>query len=178
MKEVYLGLGSNLGVREDNLLNALRSLGAISGIKLEDCSSIYETEPLGYLEQPSFLNLVVKINAQLMPGELLNVCQEIEQRLGRKRTIHWGPRTIDVDLLLYGEDVYSDERLVIPHPRLKERAFVIVPLQELGLTILPVSGEKIDDLVKKLLQKQNICLQIAASDVKMSLSGSIQSELH
>jgi 2-amino-4-hydroxy-6-hydroxymethyldihydropteridine diphosphokinase len=172
IEQVYLGLGSNLGDKKDNLLSALQLLEASPGINLKDCSSIYETEPVGYLEQPSFLNLAVRISTDLTPPELLKKCQEIENKLGRIRTTRWGPRTIDLDLILYGEQVWQTEDLIIPHPSLQDRLFVVAPLQELGVETVPILGIKTAGLVEKLQKEQNICLHTAATDVKMTLSGS------
>ena len=131
MNEVYLSLGSNLGDRKAQLQEAVRLLQtnpSISNIKM---SSIYETAPVGYLDQHAFLNLVIRLETSLSPLELLDICQEIEQALHRERLVRWGPRTVDLDVLLYGQEQLATERLTIPHPRMYERAFVLVPLQEL-----------------------------------------------
>lgn len=131
MNEVYLSLGSNLGDRKAQLQEAVRLLQtnpSISNIKM---SSIYETAPVGYLDQHAFLNLVIRLETSLSPLELLDICQEIEQVLHRERLVRWGPRTVDLDVLLYGQEQLATERLTIPHPRMYERAFVLVPLQEL-----------------------------------------------
>ncbi|ALS75501.1 2-amino-4-hydroxy-6-hydroxymethyldihydropteridine pyrophosphokinase [Planococcus rifietoensis] len=131
MNEVYLSLGSNLGDRKAQLQEAVRLLQtnpSISNIKM---SSIYETAPVGYLNQEAFLNLVIRLETSLSPLELLDICQEIEQALHRERLVRWGPRTVDLDVLLYGQEQLATERLTIPHPRMYERAFVLVPLQEL-----------------------------------------------
>ena len=132
MSEVtaYLGLGSNLGDREENLrkaLSLLRDVGEITAL-----SSVYETEPWGYAEQPSFLNLVCGFRTSLSPPELLALVQEVERRLGRVRTIRYGPRTIDVDILLYGDRIVDTPDLQIPHPRIPERAFVLAPFAEIA----------------------------------------------
>lgn len=131
MNEVYLSLGSNLGDRKAQLQEAVRLLQtnpSISNIKM---SSIYETAPVGYLDQYAFLNLVIRLETSLSPLELLDICQEIEQVLHRERLVRWGPRTVDLDVLLYGQEQVATERLTIPHPRMYERTFVLVPLQEL-----------------------------------------------
>ena len=132
MSEVtaYLGLGSNLGDREENLrkaLSLLRDVGEITAL-----SSVYQTEPWGYAEQPSFLNLVCGFRTSLSPPELLALVQEVERRLGRVRTIRYGPRTIDVDILLYGDRIVDTPDLQIPHPRIPERAFVLAPFAEIA----------------------------------------------
>jgi 2-amino-4-hydroxy-6-hydroxymethyldihydropteridine diphosphokinase len=166
MPRVYLGLGSNLEDRRNNLLSAIGLLAQIEGVVVKDCSSIYETDPLGYLDQPAFLNMVVEIETSLPPLDLLDRCQEIERKLGRKPTVRWGPRTIDLDLLLYGEEKYEGERLTIPHPRLTERAFVVIPLQELGLDSLPGLGMATRELGEKLQRSQRIYLHTPKSEVK------------
>ena len=132
MSEVtaYLGLGSNLGDREENLrktLSLLRDVGKITAL-----SSVYQTEPWGYAEQPSFLNMVCGFRTSLSPPELLALAQEVERKLGRVRTIRYGPRTMDVDILLYGDRIVDTPDLQIPHPRIPERAFVLAPLAEIA----------------------------------------------
>ena len=132
MSEVtaYLGLGSNLGDREENLRKALSLLGDVGEITA--LSSVYETEPWGYAEQPYFLNMVCEFRTSLSPPELLALAQEVERRLGRVRTIRYGPRTMDVDILLYGDQIVDTPDLQIPHPRIPERAFVLAPLAEIA----------------------------------------------
>ena len=126
----YLGLGSNLGDREENLRRAL-SLLSESG-KLAAVSSVYETEPWGYVEQPSFLNMACGFITALGPHELLAIAQDVERSLGRVRSIRYGPRTIDVDILLFGDLVLDAPELCIPHPGIAERAFVLEPLAEIA----------------------------------------------
>ncbi|MED0736364.1 2-amino-4-hydroxy-6-hydroxymethyldihydropteridine diphosphokinase [Aneurinibacillus thermoaerophilus] len=130
--QVFLGLGSNIGDREKLLICAIRMLDAVPGIKVTCVSSLYETDPVGYTEQDTFLNLVVEIETILSPAVLLANTQQIEAELGRVRTIRWGPRTLDIDILLYGKQWIRDKGLEIPHPRMLERAFVIVPLAEIA----------------------------------------------
>lgn len=127
---VYLGLGSNVGDRCRHLHEAVLLLQRHYDIEIEDTSSIYETDPVGYTEQDKFLNLVIKISTNLKPHELLQIMQNIERHLGRTREIHWGPRTIDLDILLYNQENIETESLVVPHPRMFERAFVLIPLLE------------------------------------------------
>ena len=122
-----------MGDREDNLRRAVLRLsenGAISDIRV---SSIYETEPVGYENQSYFYNICVSFLTDLEPLSVLDYIQGIEQELLRLRTIKNGPRTIDLDILLYGEQTINEERLIVPHPRMYERAFVLVPLTEIGL---------------------------------------------
>ena len=132
MSEVtaYLGLGSNLGDREENLRKTLSLLG--ESVEIIALSSVYQTEPWGYGEQPSFLNMVCGFRTSLSPPELLALVQEVERRLGRVRTIRYGPRTMDVDILLYGDRIVDTPDLQIPHPRIPERAFVLAPFAEIA----------------------------------------------
>lgn len=129
--KAYLGLGTNVGDREQYLQKAIQKLSKSPLIKLTKRSSIYETEPVGYLDQGRFLNMVLEIDTSLSPQELLDFCMRTEVELGRKREVRWGPRTIDLDILLYNRDNIETEDLIIPHPRLLERAFVMIPLVEL-----------------------------------------------
>ena len=126
-----LGLGSNLGDTRANLSEALARLSATRGIDLVARSSDYRTPPWGPVPQDDYRNACVVIETELGPGELLRRCLEIERELGRVRDVRWGPRTIDIDVLLYGEEQVDDDGLTIPHPRMGERAFVLVPLSEI-----------------------------------------------
>lgn len=126
----YLALGSNLGNRADNLKQAIRKLHGQPGIRVERVSSVYETDPVGYVEQDVFLNMVIAVQTSLTAEQLLDAALEIEQELGRVRTVRWGPRTLDIDLLLYGESRIETDHLHVPHPELTKRAFVLVPLQD------------------------------------------------
>jgi 2-amino-4-hydroxy-6-hydroxymethyldihydropteridine diphosphokinase len=128
--EAYIALGSNIGDREGLLLSALDSIDGHPGISLERFSGIYETDPVGYSDQPAFLNMVIAVRTTLEPLELLRVLLKLELKLGRTREIRFGPRTIDLDLLLYDEVVMDLEELTLPHPRMMERAFVLVPLND------------------------------------------------
>lgn len=128
----FLGLGSNLGKREEMLREALERLNRREGIQIDRVSDIYETDPVGYTDQPPFLNLVCKIRTALSPHELLDTVLEIERELGRERLIRWGPRTVDIDVLLYGSEHIDTPDLSVPHPRLMERAFVLVPLADVA----------------------------------------------
>ncbi len=128
--KAYLALGSNMGERVKFLQRAVEALQATDGIKVTDVSAIYETEPVGYVDQPAFLNMVVAIETTLQPEQLLSDALAIEQRLDRVRTIRNGPRTIDIDVLLYGAESIQLPHLQIPHPAMQERAFVLVPLRD------------------------------------------------
>lgn len=125
---VYIALGSNVGIREQNLKNAVNLVSKIENTVVIEVSNIYETAPVGYTQQDSFLNMAIKIKTKLSPVELLTELQNIELELKRKRLIRWGPRTIDLDILLFQNVEMSSEKLTIPHPRMFDRAFVLVPL--------------------------------------------------
>jgi len=131
MKIVYLGLGSNLGDRHKNLQDALERL-ASPRLRVVKVSSIYETEPVEYTDQRWFLNQVAEVETDLFPMQLLAVIGKTERALGRVRTIPKGPRTIDIDILLYGKAIIQSEELEVPHPRLAERRFVLAPLAEIA----------------------------------------------
>ena len=155
----YLGLGTNLGDREANLGNALRSLSRAQGLQLTRCSSAYSTEPWGVTEQPSFLNCVAEIETTLDPESLLVVCQAIERDLGRVPGPRWGPRLIDVDILLYDNRVVALPNLEIPHPRLHLRAFALVPLAELNeMANHPVLGQNVGELARNAEGAEGVTL--------------------
>ncbi|MGV3240492.1 2-amino-4-hydroxy-6-hydroxymethyldihydropteridine diphosphokinase [Streptococcus hyovaginalis] len=132
MNKVYLSLGSNIGDRLEYIREAVQMLHNQEEIKVVNISSVYETDPVGYEEQALFLNIVIQVETSLNPLSLLEQCQKIESELGRKRIIRWGPRTIDLDILLYNQENIVSEKLIIPHPRIEERAFVLVPLIEIA----------------------------------------------
>lgn len=128
----YLSLGANLGDRLANLQRAVDALGAAPGVRVVRSSRVYETEPVGGPEQPEYLNAVVEVRTELAPRDLLAACRSVEDDMGRVRTERWGPRPIDVDVLTYGTETIDEPDLVVPHPRMHERGFVLVPLAELG----------------------------------------------
>jgi 2-amino-4-hydroxy-6-hydroxymethyldihydropteridine diphosphokinase len=128
---VFIGIGSNLGDREQNLYNALRLMHRSPKINLAGTSPIYETEPVGINDHPDYLNMTAEITTTLEPLELLNALQDIEDELGRKGRGTMSPRIIDLDILLYGDQVFSHESLVIPHPRLTDRKFALQTLMDL-----------------------------------------------
>ena len=146
---VHIALGSNLGDRAANLSLARSMLEAL--VTNLDCSSIYETPPWGVTDQPAFLNQVVRGNTLIPPHRLLDQLKRIEKKMGRQETIRFGPRLIDLDILLYGQRVVRSRRLQIPHPRMLERAFVLVPLAEVspGL-VIPGSGQAVETLLKQI----------------------------
>jgi 2-amino-4-hydroxy-6-hydroxymethyldihydropteridine diphosphokinase len=147
----YVGLGSNLGDREAMIRLALDGVARMPGTKLINASSLYDTEPAGEEEQPNFLNAVALVDTTLTARQLLWNLLLIEKRLGRVRTQRWGPRSIDLDLLLYGRLVVDEEDLQVPHPELTHRSFVLVPLLELDpLATHPVSGEPLIECLQRL----------------------------
>jgi 2-amino-4-hydroxy-6-hydroxymethyldihydropteridine diphosphokinase len=128
----YIGLGANLGPKEVTILRAVEELGARDGVTLLELSQLRETEPVGVADQPAFLNGAVALETELSPRELLDVLLKIEQELGRVRGENrFGPRTIDLDLLVFGEETIDEDGLSVPHPRLHERRFALEPLAEL-----------------------------------------------
>lgn len=131
MSTAFLSIGSNLGNRMGNLKKALSLLSSHQSITVSNVSSVYETDPVGFAQQDDFLNLVCKIETDLTPIALLLYTQTIEQILFRERTIRFGPRTIDVDILTYDAIVMQTDELLLPHPRMSERAFVQIPLREI-----------------------------------------------
>lgn len=131
MIEVCLGLGSNLGDRAGHLKAAVSALARLDATRVSAVSSIYRTEPVGIVDQGAFFNAVVRIETELEPLDLLDRCLEIEQNRGRERLERWGPRTLDIDLLLFGDRILDEPSLRLPHPLVLERAFVLVPLLEI-----------------------------------------------
>ncbi len=132
MALAYIGVGSNVGDRASFCRRAVAALAESQGIEVEATSSLYETSPVGGPPQRSFVNLVVRLSTELEPRTLLEACQDVERRLGREPSdIKWGPRVVDVDILTYGEEKVSEADLEIPHPRMTQRRFVLVPLLEI-----------------------------------------------
>ena len=150
----YLGLGTNLGDRESYLAQALKELAGLPTMEIAAVSSIYETAPVGLTDQPDFLNLVVSVRTALSPRELMDALLNIENKMGRVRTVRWGPRVIDLDLLLFGDVRVEVPGLSVPHPRLRERSFVLMPLAEIAPNlVLPGQEETVEKLSEKLLLK-------------------------
>jgi 2-amino-4-hydroxy-6-hydroxymethyldihydropteridine diphosphokinase len=149
---VYVGLGSNLGDREGTLRRAVDHLAAEPGIDVLRVSRFLETDPVGYLDQPRFVNAVAELETDLPPRTVLDRLLEIERRLGRRREpgARYGPRTIDLDLLLYGETVLDGPGLTVPHPRLHERRFVLEPLAELDPGLLVPGRGRVSALLAGL----------------------------
>ena len=142
MTRAYLALGSNLGDRLAHLQMALDALAEDNRVDLVAISSVYETDPVGGPVQDDFLNAVLSIETEASPHEILAIAQSLEVQARRERKEHWGPRTLDVDLLLYGDETVSTPDLEVPHPRMWERAFVLAPLSEVApeLAVVPAGG--------------------------------------
>jgi 2-amino-4-hydroxy-6-hydroxymethyldihydropteridine diphosphokinase len=146
---VFIALGTNMGDRKTNLQAALTAM--CTAVTILDQSPVYETPPWGYEQQPEFLNQVVKVHTGLDPMDLLTFLKSIESQMGRQKTIRYGPRLIDLDILLYDDLILNDPRLVIPHPRLAERAFVLVPLADLAPDLRhPVLEQTIEALKEQV----------------------------
>ena len=143
MSRAFLSLGSNMGDRGGYLRFALKSLTEHEEIQPIRGSSIYETDPWGLVEQDKYLNACLEVETSLSPDELLSLCQEIEASADRTRDVRWGPRTLDIDILLYDDLIIDTPRLTIPHPRMKQRLFVLVPLMKLEEEV-PVLGSLAD----------------------------------
>ncbi|MDO7908598.1 2-amino-4-hydroxy-6-hydroxymethyldihydropteridine diphosphokinase [Paenibacillus sp. JX-17] len=129
--EAYIALGANLGDRQATLMEAVTLLDQHPDIQVERCSNLYETEPVGYMNQPAFLNMALTVSTRLQPIELLRAMLEIENQLGRVRDVRWGPRTVDLDLIWMEGLQLDTPELMLPHPRMRERAFVLVPLSDI-----------------------------------------------
>jgi 2-amino-4-hydroxy-6-hydroxymethyldihydropteridine diphosphokinase len=127
----YVGLGANLGSREETLRRAVELLGDADGVEIVAVSELHETDPVGVVDQPRFLNGAVEVDTTRTPRELLDLLLEIERSLGRVRAERWGPRTVDLDLLVYGDEVVDEPGLRVPHPHLHERRFALEPLADL-----------------------------------------------
>jgi len=146
---VYLALGTNLGDRMDNLRRAIAALSP--SVKVTALSPVYETPPWGYADQPAFLNMALAGKTDLEPLALITFLKKLETELGREKTFRNGPRLIDMDILFYDDLVFNQDDLVIPHPRLHERAFVLVPLNDIAPDLMhPVLKRTIRDLLKEV----------------------------
>ncbi len=170
----FLGLGSNLGDRLGHLQRAVDLLDEHRRIRVDAVSSVYETVPQGGPPQPDYLNLAVRIHTRRSPGRLLTQCQAVETRLGRRRTERWGPRTVDLDLLLYGRRRIATRSLKVPHPRLLERAFALVPLIEVAPGMLLPDGTSLTAALARLAPVDGLVMvgsQVQAPDPASSRAG-------
>jgi 2-amino-4-hydroxy-6-hydroxymethyldihydropteridine diphosphokinase len=163
MKTVYLSLGSNLGDRAGNIRQAIEALNA-DGVYVKRQSSIYETEPVDFRDQGWFLNCVVEAETELMPRQLMQALLETERALGRQRRVFRGPRTIDIDILLFGSSVLALPELEIPHPRMAERRFVLVPFAEIAPGVRhPVLKQTVAELLESTPDRSQV-RRLAAED--------------
>lgn len=158
MAIAYISLGSNLGRKKANIRRAVKLLGKKKDVKILKVSSLYETEPVGYVKQDWFVNAVLKAETNLSPRQLLTILKDIEKKLKRKkRLIRWGPRTIDLDILLYDNLRLKTKDLVIPHPEMHKRAFVLIPLMELEPNLVhPTKRKSILELLANLRVKKEV----------------------
>jgi 2-amino-4-hydroxy-6-hydroxymethyldihydropteridine diphosphokinase len=170
MKMAYIALGSNLGDREANLVSACRKLAGHPRIRLVDCSAWYLTEPVGPQDQDWFVNGAVAVETDLPPRELLNFLLQVELELGRVRTIPWGPRTLDLDLLFYGNEIIDEEGIIVPHPLLQQRRFVLEPLADMVPSLVhPLLGRTVTELMENLPNGERIVLQRKKESVRMNV---------
>jgi 2-amino-4-hydroxy-6-hydroxymethyldihydropteridine diphosphokinase len=154
--QTFLLLGTNLGDRKKNLAAACDAIEDAVG-KIVNRSAVYETEPWGKKDQPEFLNQAVEVETELSAEALLNRVLEIEKKLGRKRDERWGERTMDIDILFYGDKVIHTDNLVVPHPRMAERRFVLVPLAEIGGDLMhPVLRTKVREMLEACRDQLNV----------------------
>jgi 2-amino-4-hydroxy-6-hydroxymethyldihydropteridine diphosphokinase len=153
--DVWIGMGSNLGER---LLHLNKGIEAIERIAVGpvDCSAVYETTPVGFLDQPDFLNLVAHTTVRLSPSELLDELMRIELECGRIRTLRYGPRTLDLDILFYDDLYVCYQNLQIPHPRIRERGFVVIPLADLHPSRRLLGGETARELADKMMENGEV----------------------
>lgn len=151
MHVAYIGFGSNIGDRLAHIQNAIHALSKTEEISLQKISSVYKTDPVGYEAQAEFLNGVAAIQTSLPPLSLLHILKNIETAIGRRHRIRWGPREIDLDILIYGDLCLKTEKLVIPHPEMHRRRFVLAPLAEIAPGLVhPVLKESVQTLLARL----------------------------
>ena len=157
MYAAYIGFGSNIGDRLAHIRNAIHALSQTEGITLQRVSSVYKTAPIGYTAQAEFLNGVAAIQTHLPPLSLLHTLKNIETAIGRQHRIRWGPREIDLDILIYGDLCLQTEELVIPHPEMHRRRFVLVPLAELAPDLVhPIFQETVQVLLERLAGDKSV----------------------
>ena len=153
----FIGLGSNMGKPLDRCREGIEYLQAVPGTQVLRCSSFYQTEPVGFADQEWFINAVVEIRTTLSARELIHELQSIENRMGRQKPVKWGPRIIDLDILLYGQEVIQTENLVVPHPELHKRRFVVEPLNEIAPYVIhPAFGVSVAGLRERLTDKNKV----------------------
>lgn len=157
MSIVFIGLGSNTGDKIENIKKAIEELGKVPENKVVDVSTLYRTEPVGGVDQDWFVNAVAELETTLSPRELLNTLLDVERGLGRVRNVKWGPRTIDLDILLYDDLIMDEEGLSIPHPLLQERGFVLVPMAEIAPKVIhPRLKKDMSEIMKSIHDNKKI----------------------
>lgn len=154
IKKVFIGLGSNIGDKKEVLQQAVDNIAELEGISLSKLSSFYQTSPWGKTDQEDFINQVLEIETSLSALDLLRNLQEIEIKLGRQRKEKWGPRTIDLDILLYGEEIIELEELKVPHPYIQQRLFVLVPMQEINPELVFPDGTRIEEVLDRVIAQE------------------------
>jgi 2-amino-4-hydroxy-6-hydroxymethyldihydropteridine diphosphokinase len=172
MTRVFIGLGGNIGDPVAQVLRAAQEIAALPHASREAMSALYRTAPVGHLEQPPFINAVLAVQTEMSPRELMRLLRQIETRAGRVRGIPNGPRTLDLDILMYGDLVLSEPDLVIPHPRMHDRAFVLLPLAEIAPALLIPERGYVRSLIQVLADKdlQGV-VRLAAPETAVSLGG-------
>ena len=159
MYAAYIGFGSNIGDRLKHIQNAIHALSKTEGITVKEISSVYKTAPVGYEAQGEFLNGVIAIQTSLPPLSLLHTLKDIETTVGRQHRIRWGPREIDLDILIYGDLCLQTEKLTVPHPEMHLRGFVLAPLAEIAPNLVhPVFQESIQTLLERLEDDNSITI--------------------
>ena len=166
MNKAYLGLGTNMGDKQAYLKEACKIISDNPNINIVKISKVYKTKAWGYTNQDDFLNICIEVDTNLSPEELLEVCHEVENKLNRVRVIRWGPRTIDVDILFFNNIISTDENLTLPHPRIKERAFVLIPLMDLNKEL--VIDNKTISYYLSNLEKEEL-KQVEEVDIKIAI---------
>ncbi|MFQ5770813.1 MAG: 2-amino-4-hydroxy-6-hydroxymethyldihydropteridine diphosphokinase [bacterium] len=167
--QIYIGLGSNLGDRLSNLKKALQKIDCLPATKVKKFSSIYETEPIGYLSQDNFLNMAVEISTHLNPESFLFQIQKIEHELGRIRNVRWGPRIIDIDILYWGEKIFKTDHLQIPHSEIENRRFVLIPLNEIAPNFeSPPRFQKISVLLENVQDNSRVQLFLPKANLELN----------
>lgn len=153
--KIYIGLGSNTGNTIKNLHTAVEQIEKTEHIWMQKLSSIYITKPWGKTDQDDFVNQVIEIETLLSPVQLLSALQNIEIKMGRQRIVKWGPRNIDLDIILYGSEIIHSPELIIPHPYAQQRLFVLIPLQEINPGIVfPDSGRPIREVLDRVIERE------------------------
>ncbi len=160
INRAYISLGSNLGDKMNNISAARLLVDRLEDTAISRMSSLYNTAPWGKTDQDEFINQVIEIETELRPLNLLHLLQDIEIKLGRLRSEKWGPRVIDLDILLYGQEVIKEQELIVPHPYMFERLFVLIPLQEIEPELIFPDGTKIQEVLDRVSQQKNANLGV------------------